>query len=244
MFVWLLCCIAPPSLSFSICVLCQRRHRTCFISTHVFVSVLHADPFSRVHLNFLVSFCTSVQSPPFCRQNTFSHDMFEHVQLIRSVCSHAHLTHHVNTRGSRLCTPGLRIGISEIVNHPSVMSHQLQHLSLSTSTRSSSRLPHRSSDLLPHCPVLWNWINTPCEIHGGVADLLKSPSPTGYEPKVIQSDDLELGRNLVDRSVSNTRNNSGRSLSKSYHRRYGGDWKFWCRDAPLPIKDALRSRFS
>ena len=56
-------------------------------------------------------------------------------------CSHAHLTHHPNTRGSRLCTPGLRIGVSEIVNHPSVMSHQLQHLSLSTSTRSFSHLP-------------------------------------------------------------------------------------------------------
>ena len=64
----------------------------------------------------------------------------------------------------------------KITCHPSVMSHPLQHLSLSTSARSLS--PHLSSDLLlPHCPVLWNWIHMPCEIHGRVADPLKSHLP-------------------------------------------------------------------
>ena len=45
-----------------------------------------------------------------------------------------------------------------------------------------SHLPRLSSSLaLPYNLVTWNWIQKPCEIHGGVADPLKSASPTGYE---------------------------------------------------------------
>ena len=52
------------------------------------------------------------------------------------------------------------------------------------------------------------------------------------------------GPEYWDRSVSNTRKNSGKCLSKPYHRRYGGNWKSWCRHALRPIKDTLRLRFS
>ena len=69
-----------------------------------------------------------------CRQTHLSHDMFEHVQFIRTVCSHAH---SLTTR-TRVAqgSPGLRTGVLKIICHPSVMFHPLQYLSLSTSTRS------------------------------------------------------------------------------------------------------------
>ena len=72
---------------------------------------------------------------------------------------------------------GLRSVVSpERFRHPSVMSHMLPHLSL---LHDLLHPPHLSSDfLLPHCPVLWDWIQKPCEIHGGVAGSTKSASPT------------------------------------------------------------------
>ena len=86
-------------------------------------------------------------------------------------------------------------------------------------------LPQHSSDhLLPHCPVLAqllrNWIKNPCETHGGLA-----ASPTGHEPNLVQSDDLQPRRIELDRNLG---------TDPSYHRRYKGIWQFWCRHALRP----------
>ena len=58
-------------------------------------------------------------------------------------------------------------GVSEVVCHPSVMSYMLPHLSQNSCTGSLLY----SDLLLPHCPVLRNWIKKPCEIHCGVVDV-------------------------------------------------------------------------
>ena len=42
----------------------------------------------------------------------------------------------------------------------------------------------------------------PCGTHGGVAGgYTKSASPTGYEPKITQSDDIEARRIELDRNL-------------------------------------------
>ena len=72
-----------------------------------------------------------------CRQTHLSYAMFEHVQVIRTVCSHAH------SRTTQTREAQGQQGISRLLwcakrtCHPSVMSNPL-HLSLSTSTRSLS----------------------------------------------------------------------------------------------------------
>ena len=60
-------------------------------------------------------------------------------------------------------------------------------------------LSHLPSDhLLPHSLVLRNWIKKPCESHGRFS---KSASPTGHEPKLIQSHDFEPLRIELDRNL-------------------------------------------
>ena len=128
------------------------------------------------------------------------------------------------------------------------MSHVLPHLPQNTSARS---LSPTSPVFRPYSPSLSCLVSAhsglECETlrdprrSGGYT---KSASPTGYEPKLTQSGDFGPRQEYRDRSVPNTRKNSGRWLAKSFHRRYGGDWKFWCRHALRPIKETLRLRFS
>ena len=81
------------------------------------------------------------------------------------------------------------------------MSHPLQHLSLSTSKRS---LSPTSPVVRPSSPTL----SCPLELDpetlrhsrrsGGFTEI---PSPTGYDPKVIQSVDLEPRRIELNRNI-------------------------------------------
>ena len=133
-----------------------------------------------------------------CRQTHLSQDIYEHVQFIRTVCSHAHA---LTTRGSRMHSPGLRIGVLKIICHPSVMSHPLQHLSLSTTTRSlSPTSPIFRPPLLPQSgPLEMDPYTVRDSMRSG--GFTEIPSPTGYEPKVIQSDDLEPRSIELDRNL-------------------------------------------
>ena len=84
--------------------------------------------------------------------------MFEHVQFIRTVCSHAHsLTARTRVAQERTAQDRVRWCV-KITCHSSVMSHPLQHVLF--------HLPHLSSSL-----------SLSAQIHGGVADPLKSHLP-------------------------------------------------------------------
>ena len=173
-----------------------------------------------------------------CRQNAHSHDTFVHVQRITertaqmfSLTQHAWLkncTHWCLVEGfvihaqcltcCRTCHRTLLHDLSHQHNFPS------DHL-----------LSHCLSYLCPFRIGLWNTLRDPRRSGG----YTKSASPIGYETKITQSDDSEarVGQNYWNRSVSNTRKNSGMWPSKSCHRRYKGDWKIWCRHALRQIKD-------
>ena len=119
-------------------------------------------------------------------------------------CPHRCVTHHANTRGSR--APRIaHCGVSKTTCHPSVMSHMLPLLSL-TLLQDLSHLPQHSSDhLLPHCLVLRTWIKKPCEIHGGVPDVLNVHLPQHKWPKSwsnIEDPVVPLERNLYARPLA------------------------------------------
>ena len=124
--------------------------------------------------------------------------------------------HHANTRGSRVHSSGLHAVVSQkTVCHPRVMSRSLPRLTLTTSASSLSAASSVFPPFSPSqsCPlVLDPYI--PATIPGGVADPLKIPSPTGHEPKVIQSNDLEPGRTELDRNL-------GSDLHQTQERIYG-----------------------
>ena len=80
------------------------------------------------------------------------------------------------------------------------MSHMLPHLPQNTSSRSLFHLHHLPSDhLLPHCPVLsrliLDWSMKTLRDPRRSGGYTESAPPTGYEPKIPQSDKLEVLRN-------------------------------------------------
>ena len=135
-----------------------------------------------------------------------------------------------------------RSGVSKTVCHPRVMSRSLPHKTLTTST---SSLSPASSVFQPFSPsqsfplVLDPYI--PCDDSWRSGGSTENPSPTGHEPKVIQSNDLEPGRIELERNLGSDLHQTqeriyGRWLSKSCHWRYARIWTSWCRDALHPIK--------
>ena len=104
---------------------------------------------------------------------------------------------HANTRGSRL-----HIFVSQHSRHPRVMSRSLPHLTLTTSTSSLSPTTPIFPTFSPshpspsaHDPYL------PCEDPRQSGGSTQIPSLTGFEPKVIEPEDLgprrvEINRNL------------------------------------------------
>ena len=98
--------------------------------------------------------------------------------------------HHANTRGSRA-----HIFVSQSSCHTRVMSRSLPHLTLTTSTRALSltspvfpSFPPSHPSPVVHDPYL------PCEDPRQGGGSTQIPSPTGYDPKVIELEDLEPRR--------------------------------------------------
>ena len=110
--------------------------------------------------------------------------------------------HSRNTRGSRLKIA--HRSVSKTTCHPRVMSHMLPHLPQNTSSRSLS----------PTSPVFRTSspsLTCPLSAHSGLeCEHLRDPrrsggytnsaSPTGYEPKLTQSDDFEHQGIELDRN--------------------------------------------
>ena len=105
-----------------------------------------------------------------CGQSTHSHDTFVHEKLIKARTAQMFHSPREHAWLKANTAQVVCLGVSKVVCQSSVMSHMLPHLSQSTSTRSLTCLP--TIFLLPHCPVLQNWIKKRCEIHDGVADTL------------------------------------------------------------------------
>ena len=135
--------------------------------------------------------------------------------------------HHANTRGSRAAK--LRIAHLCVIKNncrPRVMSHSLPHLTLTTSTSSLSPISSTSpifptvSPLQTSLVILNPYI--PCDVPRQSGGSTQIPSLTGYEPKAIETEAIELegpraqknelDRNLGDRSVSSTGNLSEKQL--------------------------------
>ena len=201
---------------------------------------------SREKLNSLSLFRETelLSSEEKCEQNTHSYSMCRCAQCVSTYT--AQYDHISSREHAWLKSAQLRIarsGVLKTVCHPRVMSRSLPRLTLTTSTSSLSPASSVFPPFSPSqsCPIQIY----PATIHGGVADPLKIPSPTGHEPKVIQSNDLEPGRTELDRNLGSDLHQTleriyERWLSKSCHWRYGRIWTSWCRDALHPIKDTLR----
>ena len=148
----------------------------------------------------------SISITETCRQNIHSHDTFGHVQLITARTAqmfHSRREHAwlKGQHGSELRT----VVSPKRFRHPSVMSHMLPHLSLNTSTRSLSlaSLVFRPSSPSLSCPTSapsgldQETLRDPWRSGG----YTKSASPTGHEPKLIQSDDFEPQEIELDRNL-------------------------------------------
>ena len=126
----------------------------------------------------------SVNRTPTQTACTDAHSVSQHILNRMITC------HHANARGSRL-----HIFVSQRSCHPRVMFRSLPHLTVTTSTRSLSLTspifptfsPSHPSPLA-HDPYL------PCEDPQQGGGSTQIPSLTGYEPKVIELEDLEPRR--------------------------------------------------
>ena len=186
--------------------------------------------------------------------------------LARQICTRTahHRTHRADvslTQHAWLMIA--HFSVSKTTCHPSVMSHMLPHLPQNTSTRSLSPTSpaFRPSSPSLSCPTSVNsgLDLKPCETHGGYT---KSASPTGYEPQITQSDNLEARRIELDRNLGTSLQprrlkldqNIGTDPYQILERIVGNDCQnpFTedteetgnCRHALRPIQDTLRLRFS
>ena len=146
----------------------------------------------------------------------------------RTQCTRT-VTHHANTHGSGAHSPGLRIVVSlkgSVIPASCLICCRTCHRTL---LHDLSHLPQPFSDLLPHCPVLRNWIKKPCEIHSGEATILNLHLPQVMSPKWSNPTTLRLEEvswteilgkiysleelsltGILGQTVSNTGKNSGR----------------------------------
>ena len=105
--------------------------------------------------------------------------------------------HHANTRGSRL-----HIFVPQNSCHPHVMSRSLPHLTLTTSTSSLTYLTYLS-DVLSLTPESFA-ARSVFTLRRFTAEWRINTNPIShrlYEPKVIEPEDLELGRIELDRNL-------------------------------------------
>ena len=217
-------------------------HLSVYFTLYPLPFTLYPLPFTFYLLPF-----TLYPLPFTSRQNTHSHDTVVHVKCITERT--AQMFHSRNTRGSRLRSV---VSLKQLIIPAScLLCCRTCHRTL---LHDLSHQPHLSSDhILPHCPVLprliLDWIKKFCEFHGGVADTQKSASPTGYEPKLTQSDDFEARRielEKLDRNIgTDPYQIPERILGDDYQNPITEDTeetgKF---GVDMPIKDTLRFRFS
>ena len=104
------------------------------------------------------------------RQNTHSHDTFQHVQLITART--AHMFH--SPREHAWLKSFALVCRKQFVIPASCIRCSTCHRTL---LHDLSHLHHLSSDLLPRCRVFRKRIKKPCEFHGGVAYILNLHLP-------------------------------------------------------------------
>ena len=115
--------------------------------------------------------------------------------------------HHANTRGSR--AGRLRIAhlcVPQNMCHPRVMFHSLPHLTLATSTSSLSPASPIFPTISPtHTRPSVHDEYLPCDVPRQSGGSTQIPSPTGYEPKLIETEGIEP-EDLEPRKIELDRN--------------------------------------
>ena len=141
-----------------------------------------------------------------CGQNTHSNNTFVHVQVMRTLPAQMFDSHTTRTRVAQAHSAELHALVPQKSSrHPRAMSHMLPHLPQNTCTRS---LSPTSTIFRPSSPSL----SCPTSAPSGLdQDTLRDPrrsggytksaSPTGNEPKLIQSDEYELQGIELDRNI-------------------------------------------
>ena len=194
----------------------------------------------------LISLSSEKLNPLDRRKMWTAHPLIQHVQM-RTVCQHMHSTvwylitrtRVAQERTAQDCTHWYLKNHLSSTRHVSFLATPDTWPPAQVFSLSPASSVFQPFFLTQFCPLLLDPY-LPCDDSRRSGGSTEIPSPTGCEPKLIQSNrpwanwaELSLTGILGSRSTSPAHpgKHCGRWLSKSCHWRSGRIWTSWCRDA-------------